>query len=370
MLAYFNRELEALRVLAGEFAERHPKIAGRLRLTKDTVDDPHVSRLLEGVAFLGARVQHRLDDEFPELTDALLSVLYPHYLAPMPSVAITRFAASPELQGPAHLPSGLAVEAEPVGGETCQFRTAYPLTLWPVEIEAVRLSGMPLAAPPNPAAAAAVACLRISLRCSNPTMTFTQLGLDRLRVFLGGEHGSRLLELLMAHTVSVALADDLSDAHPVILPPDALQAVGFAPEEALFPWPARSFSGFRLLSEYFAAREKFQFIDICRLDAKTLVSAGNRMDIFVYLDRAMPDLERTVQANSLALGCTPIVNLFPQRCEPISLDHTSYRVSHRAGRAPSRQPGSMVRRACAREPARWRVPDMGAVPSPDATARR
>ena len=168
LLAFFNRELEALRVLAGEFAERHPKIAGRLRLTKDTVDDPHVSRLLEGVAFLGARVQHRLDDEFPELTDALLSVLYPHYLAPMPSVAITRFAANPDLPGPAHLPSGLAVEAEPVGGETCQFRTAYPLTLWPVEIDAVRLSGMPLSAPANPTAAEAVACLRISLALQQP----------------------------------------------------------------------------------------------------------------------------------------------------------------------------------------------------------
>ena len=106
LLAYFNRELEALRGLAGEFAERHPKIAGRLRLTKDTVDDPHVGRLLEGVAFLGARVQHRLDDEFPELTDGLLSVLYPHYLAPMPSVAITRFAADPGMPGPAHLPAG------------------------------------------------------------------------------------------------------------------------------------------------------------------------------------------------------------------------------------------------------------------------
>ena len=328
LLAFFNRELEALRVLAGEFAERHPKIAGRLRLTKDTVDDPHVSRLLEGVAFLGARVQHRLDDEFPELTDGLLSVLYPHYLAPMPSVAVTRFAANADLPGPAHLPSGLAVEAEPVGGETCQFRTAYPLTLWPVEIDAVRLSGMPLSAPANPTATEAIACLRITLRCSNPTMTFTQVGLDRLRVFLTGEHGSRLLELLMAHTISVALADDLSDPHPVILPPETLQAVGFAPEESLFPWPARSFSGFRLLSEYFAAREKFHFIDICRLDAKTLVSAGNKMDIFVYLDRAMPDLERVVQASSLALGCTPIVNLFTQRCEPISLDHTSieYRI--------------------------------------------
>jgi type VI secretion system protein ImpG len=345
LLGYFNRELDALRGLASEFAEKHPKIAGRLRLTKDAVDDPHVARLLEGVAFLGARVQHRLDDEFPELTDALLSVLYPHYLAPLPSVAIVRFDADPGMIGPARLPSGLAVEAEPLGGEACLFRTAYPLTLWPLEIEAVKLSGMPLPAPPNPAAARAVACLRISLRCANPQMTFTQLGLDQLRFFLAGEQGALLLELLLAHTVSVALADDQNDAHPVILPPDVVQAVGFAPEEALFPWPARSFSGFRLLSEYFTAREKFLFVDFRRLDAKTLVSAGNRMDIFVYLDRMVPDLERSLQANSLALGCTPIVNLFEQRCEPISLDHTriEYRIEPDARRPASLEIWSVER---------------------------
>ena len=176
-------------------------------------------------------------------------------------------------------------------------------------------------------------------------MTFTQLGLDQLRFFLAGEQGALLLELLLAHTVSVALADDQNDAHPVILPPDAVQAVGFAPEEALFPWPARSFSGFRLLSEYFTAREKFLFVDIRRLDAKTLVSAGNRMDIFVYLDRMVPDLERSLQANSLALGCTPIVNLFEQRCEPISLDHTriEYRIEPDARRPASLEIWSVER---------------------------
>src|SRR5260370_18729835 len=124
-------------------------------------------------------------------------------------------------------------------------------------------------------------------------MTFTELGLDRLRLFLGGERGSALLELLLAHTISVALADDQADAGPVILPPDALQAVGFSPEEALFPLPARSFSGFRLLSEYFSPREKFLFIDIFRLDAKTLVSAGHPIDIFRFLDRATPVLEHS-----------------------------------------------------------------------------
>jgi type VI secretion system protein ImpG len=337
LLAYFERELQALRGLASEFAERHPKIAGRLRLTKDTIDDPHVNRLLEGVAFLGARVQHRLDDEFPELTDALLSVLYPHYLAPLPSVAIVRLASDPEMTGPARLPSGLAISTELVGSERCSFSTAYPLTLWPVEVDAVRLSGMPLAAPANPAASGAMACLRISLRCPNPDMTFTKLGLDRLRFFLAGEHAAQLLELLLAHTVSVALADDVIDPQPVILPPDTLQAVGFAPEEALFPWPARSFSGFRLLSEYFAAPEKFHFVDFCRLDAKTLVAAGNKMDIFVYLDRMVPALERTLQASSMVLGCTPMVNLFAHRCEPIPLDHTKieYRIEPDARRPAS-----------------------------------
>ncbi|WP_458096286.1 type VI secretion system baseplate subunit TssF [Roseomonas sp. WA12] len=328
LLPYYNRELDALRRLAAEFAETYPKIAGRLRLSRDAIDDPHVARLLEGVAFLGARVQHRLDDEFPELTDALLSVLYPHYLAPMPSSAIVGFSADPALPGSAKLPAGLAIETEPVRGEPCLFRTAYDVTLWPVEIDAVRLSGMPLPAPPNPTAPQASGVLRISLRCAAPGMTFSQLGVDQLRFFLRGENGAQLMELILAHGISVAVADGPADPNPVILPPSVLQAVGFAPEEALLPWPARSFSGFRLLSEYFAAREKFLFVDIIRLDAKTLLSAGNRMDIFVYLDRLPPELERSVDAGSLALGCTPMVNLFPQRCEPIALDGTSieYRI--------------------------------------------
>src|ERR1700719_1583575 len=120
LLPDYDRELNALRRLAAEFAIAHPKIAGRLRLAPDVVDDPHVARLLEGVAFLAARVHHRLDDEFPELTEALLGVLYPHYLAPVPSAAIAQFEPQPELSVPLRLPAGLAVETEPVQGETCR----------------------------------------------------------------------------------------------------------------------------------------------------------------------------------------------------------------------------------------------------------
>src|SRR6202049_2621593 len=116
LLPYYDRELTAINRLANEFAEAYPKIAGRLRLSPGGVDDPHVARLLDGVAFLAARVHHRLDDEFPELTDALLGVLYPHYLAPFPSAAIVQFVPQPDLATPLRLPQHIALDAEAVPG--------------------------------------------------------------------------------------------------------------------------------------------------------------------------------------------------------------------------------------------------------------
>ena len=347
LLPYYNRELDAIRALAAEFATANPKIAGRLRLAENAVDDPHVARLLEGVAFLAARVHHRLDDEFPELTDAMLGVLYPHYLAPTPSCAIVQFTSRPDLMVPAEIPRDLPLDAEPVRGETCRFRTAYPVTLWPIEVESVRLSGLPLAAPANPRAAGAVAVLRIGLKCVSAEASFTQLGVDRLRFFLRAASNISipLYELLCRHAVGIALADGPNDPTPVLVPPGAIEPVGFAAEEALFPWPARSFAGFRLLSEYFAFPEKFLFLDIGRLDAKTLVSGGNRMEIFIYLDRSIPELERAVGNDALVLGCTPIVNLFPQQCEPVALTHTAteYRIEPNVRRTGALEVWSVTR---------------------------
>jgi type VI secretion system protein ImpG len=330
LLPYYDRELAAIKRLAAEFAETHPKIAGRLRLSADAVDDPHVARLLEGVAFLAARVHHRLDDEFPELTDSLLGLLYPHYLAPVPSCMVVQLDCQPGLMTPARLPAGLAFDTEPVLGEPLHYRSTSAVTLWPIEVESVRLSGLPIVAPANPAAGGAAGVLRITLKCLSPDTTFNQLGVDRLRFFLRGPTTQtlQLYELLCAHAISVAYADTAVDTAPVIVPGNSIGPAGFAPDEALLPWSARGFSGFRLLTEYFAFPEKFLFLDFNRIDTKTMVSGGDRLEIFVYLDRAAPELERSIGQTALALGCTPLVNLFPQRCEPIRLSHTDteYRV--------------------------------------------
>lgn len=330
LLPYFNRELLAVRKLAAEFAETHPKIAGRLRLSPDAIDDPHVARLLDGVAYLSARVHQRLDDEFPELTDALLSALYPGFLAPIPAASIVQFECKPDLQANLRLEAGFALETERVRGQACRFETAYPVSLWPVRIEQVRLSGQPFVAPANPLAPGAASVLRIVLTTMSPELGFDRLGLDRLRLYLrgGAAIAPHLHELLAAHTLGVALAEAPGDPNPVLLGPDAVRPVGFEAEEALLPWPARGFAGFRLLAEYFAFPEKFRFIDIDGLDRKTLALAGNRLEIFIYLDRSAIELERAVAAEHLALGCAPMVNIFRQRCEPIRLDQTEteYRV--------------------------------------------
>jgi type VI secretion system protein ImpG len=330
LLPYYDRELTAIHRLATEFAEAYPKIAGRLRLSPGGVDDPHVARLLDGVAFLAARVHHRLDDEFPELTDALLGLLYPHYLAPVPSCMVARLDCSPDLQLPDTRPVGTEFDTEPVRGEALRYRTTAPVTLWPIEVENIRLTGLPIVAPANPAASGAVAALRITLKCAVPEMTFGQLEVDQLRFFLQGPSNQTLplYELLGGHVVSVAFADSATDANPVIVPASSVQPAGFGDDEALLPWSARGFAGFRLLTEYFAFPEKFLFIDIANIDRKTMIAAGNRLEIFIYLDRAVSELERTVGQPSMALGCVPIINLFSRRCEPIAVTHmqTEYRI--------------------------------------------
>lgn len=324
LLPYYNRELRAIRRLAGEFADAYPKVAARLRVTPEAVDDPYVERLLEGVAFIAARVQQRLDDELPEFSETLLDMLAPQLLSPVPSMTTLRIVPPPDAQGPVQVARGLMVETEPVRGEPVRFTTCHDVTVWPVAVEAFRLSGLPIAAPANPRVQGAMAVLRITLRTTTPELTFARLGLDRLRLHLRGvgAQAALLQELLCTSTLGVALADSPADPRPTLLGPDCLQPAGFAAEEAALPWPNRSFAGYRLLTEWFAFPEKFLYLDLTGLEARSLVQESDRLDVFIYLSSAMPELERLVGVENVALGCTPAINLFPQRCEPIALDGT------------------------------------------------
>jgi len=326
LLPYYNRELEFLRRQAGEFAAAYPKIAGRLRLSGEVVEDPHVARLIESVALLNARIRLKLDDDFPELTEAVLGVLYPHYLAPIPSMGICQFIASPDLKEPYTVARGAEVETEQVDSERCRFRTTQDARLWPVEVAAASLAGRPFRAPRNAAGAGALAVLNLKLRCVGDG-SFAQVHPDSLRFYLTGGPtlGVPLYELLLNRTVSVAVAKGVGDESPLILPPEAIRPVGFDRDEGMLPYPSRSFLGYRLLSEYFAFPEKFLFFDLVGLDGRTRKGdVGKELDIFFFLSDTQKELERATSAEVFQLGCTPMVNLFEQRAEPIKLGGTAY----------------------------------------------
>jgi type VI secretion system protein ImpG len=323
LLPYYNQELVYLTRLGAEFAEQHPASAGRLRMSADTVEDPHVSRLLQGVAFLNARIRNKLDDEFPELTNGLLGQLYPHYLAPIPPMAIVSFAAERDLSEKRVLPAGSEIETEAVGGETCNFRTTQDLDIWPIEIESAALTGRPLRGPVSPRGCVSV--LRLSLRCMAPDATFARLAPDSMRFFLRGglSDALRLYELIYNNTAVVAIAESGGDAKPLLYGQESIRPVGFSAAEGVLPYRANSPLGYRLLTEYFTFPQKFLFFELTGLAAKLRTCASRKCDMFLYFNRAADDLESSISLESFALGCTPVVNLFRQRAEPVQLSQTS-----------------------------------------------
>lgn len=355
LLPHYNRELAFLRKLGAEFADANPKIAGRLRLSADGItEDPHVARLIEAVAFLNARIRRKLDDDFPELTQALLGVLHPHYLAPIPSMAIVQFTGQADATSAFSIPRGSLLETAPVEGEVCRFTTGADADVLPVEIESAKLTGRPLLAPAAAAVPEAVASLRVVLRCRAPGVTFAKLSPKSLRFFLRGasEQSSALYELLLNDCVALALARAPDDPAPRKLRTADLRPVGLGADEGLLPCPAEGFPGYRLLTEYFAFPEKFSFVEISGLGPAAFADFGPRLEVFLYLRRTSTDLEREVSRDSLALGCVPIVNLFAHRAEPIRLQQTEseVRVVPDAGRPLGLEVWSVDRvRAISRE---------------------
>ena len=329
LLNYYERELTFLRQIGAEFAVKYPKIASRLLLEADKSEDPHVERLIQAFAFLAARVHHKLDDEFPEITDALLNILYPHYLAPIPSMSIVQFVLDPDqgkLTSGHRIERGASLYSQPVGGMPCRFRTCYPVVLWPIEVASARLTE-PDRLSRSPRAAAA---LRLELRCLKG-VKLAELELDKLRFFLDGESQLvyALYELLLNNTCQVQLRalEGSSGIKPIVLSRQCLRPVGFSADEEMLPYTPRSFLGYRLLHEYFAFPEKFLFFDLCELNRASQAGFSGGMEVLILLDRA-PRLEQPIHAGTFRLGCTPIVNLFEQVAEPIHVNHaqTEYRV--------------------------------------------
>ena len=334
LLYYYEQELAFLRRMGADFAQRYPKVAARLLLEPTKCADPHVERLLEGFAFLAARVHLKLEDDFSEISEALLNVVYPHYLRPIPSLSIVELRLDPEqgkLTSGFPVPRGAPLYSQPVAGAPCRFRTCYDTTLWPLTVTGAQWRAADQLRPAI-TGRAAVGAVRLELQCL-PDVTFAKLGLNTLRLYLNGE--STLLpvlyEVLCNNCVQIQIRDLASTPPrtPVVLPGSALRVVGFDPDEGLLPLPRRSMTAYRLLQEYFTFPEKFFFLDLDGFDRVRAAGFGPRAEVvFLIGPFARPErravLDAGVSARTILLGCTPIVNLFAQDSEPVDISPTRH----------------------------------------------
>jgi type VI secretion system protein ImpG len=321
---YYERELLFIRQMSQEFARQYPAAAGRLLLEPNRSVDPHVERMIEAFALLTGRAHHKLDDEFPELTDALLGILYPHYLRPVPSCAVVQFVPDPArtpMKDGFVLPRHSRLRTRAVNDLPCKYRTVYPVTLWPVAVSAARMQAPPFPADLRPPPGTAAA-LRLSLE-TLAGLKFSDLSMDTLRFHLLGDHYlvAALYETLLNNCLQVVLhAPEEPARRPVVLSgTEALRPVGYEDDEGLLPYPHRSFAGYRLLTELFAYPAKFAFVDLAGLARACRAGFGRALEVVCFLNRTSPTLEQGVEAATLRLGCTPAVNLFQQTAEPIPL---------------------------------------------------
>jgi type VI secretion system protein ImpG len=330
LLGHYEEELKFIREMALEFAREYPKVAGRLAI--DGVEakecaDPYVERLLEGAAFLTARIQLQLKLEHPRFTEQLLRAIYPSFLAPTPSMVVVEFKPQADADG---LASGHRIaRGSPVNGLTSKelptpvrFTTAHDVTLWPIELAQARYygtaAGLGLAGIRD--LGSARAGLRLTLRV-NAGLKAAELKLDRLDIYLSGAESlpRQLYEHLFAHGLGFVISGK-EGTQQTVRGVDSVRQVGFSDGEALLPPSRREFSGYRLLQEYFALPERFLFVRFEGLRAGMAAIDAPEFDLTVLFDRPIPTLEALVSKENFRLFATPAINLIERRADRISLD--------------------------------------------------
>lgn len=332
LYGFYQDELDFIREEVREFGGRFSKVASRLRLAADSVEDPHVSRLIDSFALLTARLRLKIEDEFPEICQAMLQSLYPQYLAPVPSVAICQFEldeVGADLGQGFVIDRGSRVESEEIEGQACHFRTCFDLELFPFKVAKTEYFKPPFPFPTEPAwADKAESAIRIELAPISGKIDWNKTDVKRLRFYLGGSNqcGNKLCEAILRDSIGIGLISDRK-RDGVFLSKNAISQTGFETTQGILDHDPRTIASYQTLWEYFAVPEKFRFIEI-DFEGKWSQVAGNNLSIVIYLRRNQPVIQRHITRDAIMLGCAPVVNLFEKEAEPIQLteNQVEYRV--------------------------------------------
>lgn len=313
---YYQSELSYLRELGREFSEANPGLAG---LFAEQGGDPDVDRLLEGFAFLTARIRERIDDAVPEVVDALAEMIVPQYTRTLPAVSVVEFLPQQTaLRGRHKLPAGTEVGSRPVEGTSCLFRTTVDLELLPLTIQDFHFDHQVEAHPE----------IRIGFRSSQAADALLA-ETKSLRLFLHGPLGLTTTTYLwmMRHLSQVTYKS--SGGFEMKLGADAVHPVGVSPEQPMLPWPELAPDGLRVMQEYFTLTQKLLFVDVRGLDRVPSEHATEQFVLKFHFDRP-PKLPERLDKDNFRLHCAPVVNLFDVGADPIARDHRQHEYLLRA----------------------------------------
>lgn len=307
----FREELDYLRRLGRVFSRNNPQLA---RFLGEEASDPDVERLLEGFAFLTARLRLKIEDDFPELTHPLLQLLWPNYLRPLPSTTIMQFApADRSITVRQRLSRGTRVRSRSVDGVECEFRTCSNVDIYPLQISEI-----------SDVHSLEQSTIRVDLATlgRNPPSTYD---CDRLDFYLSGsDYNARTLYLwLSRYLEDVRMECDGVVRH---IPASQLVFPGFSPDEALLPYPKNALDGYRILQEYFLFPRRYFFFGIAGLRSLWSEHSTERIRLEFRFTRPMP-VDVRVQTGDMALYCAPAINLFEHDAEPVRL--TGKTLDHR-----------------------------------------
>ena len=347
-LDLYNRELSLLYEQAGDFAEQYPGIAERLGGLVREHGDPMIAGLLEGTAFLAARVQLKLQHEFPEFTANLLEQLVPNYLAPTPSAMLVKALPAygdrgvarrkkdrercllrcdvPGARAECRLPFSTLQQHRSLAVRSCAateyYLTAGPMQALGVPVERDALAGLRLSLTHRMAARVEDEIADEAAR-TRPEFWFAGCRMDELPIYLCGaeDDAIALYEQIIGNCIGVYIRylDDYGDPVVTRLPPDAVQQVGFDEQDSLFPIDNRVFRGSELLREYFTFPRKFLGFKLTRLREIMPRLRSKSIDIVFAFDEQNSRLAAAVEPKTFSLHTAPAINLFEKSTDRIAI---------------------------------------------------
>lgn len=336
-LELYDRELKILYERSKEFAEDFPGVAARLGALAEDRVDPAIGGLLEGAAFLAARVQLKMKSEFDTFTSELLKNLMPGLLSPVPSFVIVNVQpdySNPDLLEGVTLAAGSYVETSFIENErraSCTYRLTSPVTVWPYQIRNAEFFSSVAALQARgidtlPSVVGGL-CLEFALRVpgtnGNAGVSVRECTPDEFVVYLNApfSDAASLYELLFSKLARITIRHGKDGEAPRIhrLPAKAITAVGFNPKESLFPFDQRNFTGFNYLREYFAFPQRFLGFTIKGLREILKQVEADFFQIYFELEGSSDRLASVIGPNWFALYASPAANLMELTCTPVSI---------------------------------------------------